>query len=326
MIWVVTIILIIAFLAATAGGAVLFGRHQERRARTMAVIARDKSGSSREELRDKHLAKQRADIAKKLKEAGQETDKKKDKTSIRDLLDRAGLDVPVTRYWVGSFISGIVAWGTLSSLTSWPQIAVVFATLAAFMGLPRMVLKFMAGRRQKKFLADFADALDAAVRLLQSGMPISEAIAMVSREFKGPIREEMSRVYDNQKIGVPLGQACLEMAKRVPLTEVHMFATAIKIQSETGSSLSEILSNLAAVIRARFRLKRKVKALSQEAKSSAAIIASLPILVSLGLYGVNEEYISILFITAKGKFVLGCAIGWMGLGIFVMWQMIDFRV
>lgn len=326
MIWVVTGLFLVFFLGGTALAASIFTKRQQKRDRYLAVISSDRSNMSKEELRDKRLAKQRADIAKKLREAGQDPDKKKDKTTIRELIQQAGLEIPVSQYWIGAFGFAVLTWIVLSAMTDWPQIGVIFATFASFVGMPRIFLKFLAGRRQKQFMTDFADALEAAVRLLQSGMPISEAIAMVSREFKGPIREEMSRVYDNQKIGVSLGQACLEMAKRVPLTEVHMFATAIQIQSETGSSLSEVLTNLAAVIRARFRLKRKVKSLSQEAKSSAAIIGSLPILVSAGLYGVNPEYISVLFDTDKGNFVLGCAIGWMALGILVMKQMIDFKV
>jgi tight adherence protein B len=87
---------------------------------------------------------------------------------------------------------------------------------------------------------------------LKAGMPVGEAILMVSREFTGPIGEEMSKVYDEQKIGIPMAEACLHMAERIPLTEVQMFATGIAIQQQTGSSLSEILTNLSRVLRARF--------------------------------------------------------------------------
>ena len=184
----------------------------------------------------------------------------------------------------------------------------------------------MAARRQKKFLEELPDALDGCVRLLQAGMPMTEAIAMASREFTGPLREEMLKIYDNQKIGVPLGQAAMETAKRVPLTEVHMFATALQIQSETGSSLSEVLSNLSAVIRARFRLRRKVQALSSEAKASAAIIGALPPLVALGLYLASPNYMDPLFHTAKGHWYLVFCGMWMGCGILIMKQMINFKI
>ena len=79
--------------------------------------------------------------------------------------------------------------------------------LLALLGLPRFVLKKVIQRRQKKFLEEFADALDAVVRLLKAGMPVSEAISMMSREFEGPVGEEMSIIYDKQKIGVPLHEA-----------------------------------------------------------------------------------------------------------------------
>jgi len=163
-------------------------------------------------------------------------------------------------------------------------------------------------------------------RLLQAGMPMSEAIAMGSREFTGPLKEELLRIYDNQKIGVPLGEAALMMARRIPLAEVHMFATALQIQSETGSSLTEILSNLSAVIRARYRLRRKVQALSSEAKSSAAIIGALPVLVSFGLWCLRPEYIGVLFHVKKGQMYLGGAVGWMSIGVLIMRQMINFRI
>jgi tight adherence protein B len=189
-----------------------------------------------------------------------------------------------------------------------------------------LFLRFKIRRRQKHFMDDFADALESMMRLLKAGMPVSEAIKMVAREFTGPMGEEMERIFDQQKIGVPLPEAVLDAARRMPLTEMQMFATAIAIQTQTGSSLSEVLQNLANVIRARFSLKRKVQALSSEAKASAGIIGALPVLVGLGLYFINPEYIELLFTDSTGKFLLGCAVAWMGVGVLVMRQMINFRV
>jgi tight adherence protein B len=187
-------------------------------------------------------------------------------------------------------------------------------------------LKKLAARRQKLFLADLADVLESMVRLLKAGMPVSEAIKMVAREFTGPMGEEMGRIFDQQKVGVPLPEAVLNCAKRMPLTEVHMFATAVSIQAQTGSSLSEVFENLARVVRARFRLKRKVVALSSEAKSSAMIIGALPILVASAMYFINPDYIGTLFYTVTGKWLLAAAIFWMTCGVLVMKQMINFKV
>ena len=192
--------------------------------------------------------------------------------------------------------------------------------------MPRFVLKKLAANRQKKFLADLADVFESMVRLLKAGMPVSEAIKMVAREFTGPIGDEMGRIFDQQKVGVSLSDAVASCAKRMPLTEMQMFSTAISIQAQTGSSLSEVFENLAKTVRARFRLKRKIRALSSEAKSSAAIIAALPVLVALGMWGINPDYIGLLFTTMKGKLMLSGAIFWMFLGVMSMRQMINFKI
>lgn len=311
--------------------SVQVGRKQARKNRALSVIMGGEAAASQKDKagnKEKQKDRQRADIARKLKEASKEAQKEKDKDklSIKERMMQAGYDAPVSRYWIWSSVFAGVVWGFLWLVTSWAQIAVVLITFTAFLGVPRLFLKIKAGRRQRKFLEDFADVLEAMVRLLQAGMPISEAVAMVSREYTGPIKEEMLRVYENQKVGIPLGEAAHQMAERIPLTEVHMFATALQIQSETGSSLSEVLMNLAAVIRARFRLKRKVRALSSEAKASAAIIAALPVVVCLGLYLVRPEYIGILFTTPMGKTFLTGAVVWMLIGVLIMRQMINFKV
>lgn len=266
----------------------------------------------------------RSDLSKKLKES-EGKEKKTDGISLAMRLEQAGLSISTKQFWIASLICCLVC-SALSKIMGVSTFVFIMVIITSFFGLPRLFLKLKTKNRQKKFMDDFADALESMMRLLKVGMPVSEAIKMVSREFTGPMGEEMGRVFDQQKIGVPLPEAVLEASRRMPLTEMQMFATAIAIQTQTGSSLSEVLQNLADVIRARFRLKRKVQALSSEAKASAMIIGALPILVATGLYFVNPEYIILLFTHPTGKFMLGCAIGWMMLGVLVMRQMINFKV
>lgn len=327
MVWIITTLVFALIVGVASFAAFRVNEAQKKKSRNLQIVTRNKGLNAAADAQEA-AARQRADgIARKLKEAGAENEaKKKDRTTIRELMMHAGIEAPVSRYWFFSALFALVVWGLLSVMTSWSQLAVWLLTFTAFLGMPKFFLKWKAARRQKQFLSEFADALDASVRLLQAGMPISEAIAMASREFTGPLKEEMTKIYESQKIGIPLGTAALEVARRVPLAETHMFATALQIQSETGSSLSEVLSNLSAVIRARFRLKRKVQALSSEAKASAAIIGSLPLLVTFGLYMVREEYISILFTATTGKWLLAGAVFWMSCGVLIMRQMINFRI
>ena len=326
MVWSITIGIIVLFLISAVALSINIGQKQQRRDRYLSVISSARGENARGDESNKMLAKQRADLARKLKEASDENqEKKKDRASLRELMQQAGIEAPMSRYWIGAAVFAAVVCLVLQ-LTSWPGIAKFLITFAAFFGMPKWFLKKKAARRQKKFLKEFADALDAMARLLQAGMPMTEAIAMTSREFTGPLQEEMIRIYDNQKIGVSIGEAALMTARRVPLQEVHMFATALQIQSETGSSLSEVLYNLSNVIRARFRLRRKVQALSSEAKSSAAIIGALPLLVMLALYVVRPDYIGLLFTKPTGKIMMGGSMVWMSFGILMMKQMINFRI
>jgi tight adherence protein B len=329
MTWVLLVGTLLILALMIFGVVFVVRQGQQRRARFISVITRARGsgeGSSKGEETNRLLAKQKADIARKLKAAQEETEgKKKDRLSLRALMQQAGIEAPLAHYWIGSAIFAAFVW-LLLLLTSWPPITKGLVLGAAFMWVPKMFLKWKAKRRQKKFLAEFADALDAMGRLLQAGMPMTEAVAMASREFTGPLKEEMVRIYENQKIGVPLGEAALISARRVPLAEVQMFATAVQIQSETGSSLSEVLYNLSSVIRARFRLRRKVQALSSEAKSSAAIIGCLPLLVMFALYLVRPEYIGQLFTKPLGKMMLYGSGIWMSFGILMMRQMINFKI
>jgi tight adherence protein B len=298
----------------------------KRRERYLTVISPVRGEGSRNEEVNKMLAKQRAELAKKLKHVSEENqEKKKGQSSISELMRQAGIEAPVSRYWLYSGVFALFV-GVLLMLTSWPLSAKILLTFVALFGIPKWFLKRKAASRQKKFLKEFADALDAMGRLLQAGMPMTEAISMASREFTGPLKEEMLRVYENQRVGVSIGEAAFMMARRVPIPEVQMFATALQIQSETGSSLSEVLFNLSNVIRARFRLRRKVQALSSEAKSSAAIIGCLPLLVMLALWAVRPEYIGQLFRKPAGHWMLGGSAFWMSLGILMMRQMINFRI
>ncbi|MCI5061229.1 MAG: type II secretion system F family protein [Alphaproteobacteria bacterium] len=294
----------------------------EKKKRVMSVI----QGAAAIEIDKKGKVnaqdQRRFDLAKKLKDEDKSDKKSSD---LNDKIVQAGLEITAKKFWVYSVVCCVV-FTALAKLFGFSLLIVLLTAVTSLLGLPRMFLKMKINRRQKLFMDDFADVLESMMRMLKAGMPVAEAIKMVAQEFSGPVGEEMERIYDQQKIGVPLPEAVLEASKRMPLTEMQMFATAIAIQTQTGSSLSEVLQNLANVIRSRFQLKRKVKALSSEAKSSAMIIGALPVVVGLGMYFINREYIEVLFFDPTGQFLLGCAVTWMGIGVLIMRQMINFKV
>ena len=324
----IVLIAVIFILVVGIGIAFTYNREAERKKRVLSAIQGRGATIGNVPSEQDSQNKRRAEIAKKLKDdkAADEKSRKKGKTSIPAMLGQAGLHITVKQFWIYSAVS-MAAFSVLAKVVFHANIFVVLmAAIIGLLGFPRFVVKKLAAKRQKAFLTEFADALEAVVRLLKAGMPVSEAVSMISKEFEGPVGEEMSIIYDKQKIGIPLHEAALEATKRMPLTEMQMFATGLAIQAQTGSSLSEVLSNLAGVIRARFRLKRKIKALSSEAIASAGIIGALPNVVAGGMWFANREYISILFTDPFGKVLLAGAVIWMMAGIFVMKVMINFKI
>jgi len=320
-----TLIIVLLIILVVFGmiAAVMISNESAKKERAMAVIkgqAKTDDGKSSRDAQDK----KRAEIAKKLKESSEGKAKNK-ANSMKSRLRQAGMTISVKQFYLFSFLFSLAFVAAVFAMGA-PIPALPLLWFFGFMGLPRMFLKRRIKKRQKKFLEEFGDALEAMVRLLKAGMPVTEAISMASREFEGPVGEEMAMIYDAQKIGVSLPDATLEAAERMPITEMQMFATGIAIQTQTGASLSEVLTNLAGVIRARFRLKRKVQALSAEAKASAGIIGSLPFLVGGGMYFINNEYILLLFTTTPGKIMVAAGLLWMSIGIFIMKAMINFKV
>ncbi len=321
---IVQIVLIVLIILIVIGVMLylLFGNQSKQQKRSMEVIR----GSQKYDDPMADQNKRREQIAKKLKDSksDEETEKKK-KVTLSLQLEQAGLSISPKTYWIYAVISMLVFVGGAKFMGQ-PVFVLGMAAVVGLFGFPKLIIKRKAAKRQKNFLEEFPDALEAMVRLLKAGMPVAEAISMISREFEGPVGEEMSKVYDKQKIGVPLHEAAQESSRTMPITEMQMFATGLAIQAQTGSSLSEVLTNLSNVIRARFRLKRKIKALSSEAIASASIIGALPILVATGMYFANYEYISVLFYDDFGNVLLAGAVIWMCVGIFVMKVMINFKV
>ena len=323
----VQIILIAVILVIIMGAVALFMMNQEAERKKRALNIIQGQAGSTSQVSDKEVQnKRREEISKKLKESKAEENKKnKKKASISLLLEQAGMEASTKKYWTIAAIV-MVVFVLAAKLMGHGPFVMLMAAIIGLLGAPRMFLKRKAAKRQKKFLEEFPDALEATVRLLKAGMPVSEAVLMISREFTGPVGEEMSMIYEKQKIGVALHEAAFEATKRMPLSEMQMFATGLAIQAQTGSSLSEVLMNLAGVIRGRFRLKRKIKALSSEAIASASIIGALPNFVALGLYFANREYLMILFTDPFGKVLLAGAVIWMMIGILIMRAMINFKI
>jgi tight adherence protein B len=198
--------------------------------------------------------------------------------------------------------------------------------ISAGLLLPHWYVNFRRRGRFKRFLIQFANAVDVIVRGIRVGLPLIDCFKVVGTDAQSPVKEEFKLIMDDQTLGMPLADAADRLPERIPLAEARFFATVIAIQSRTGGNLSEALSNLSKVLRDRQKMQQKIKALASEAKASAVIIGVLPIFVMVILYVTAPGYISQLFITTVGNFILVVSATWMLIGILVMRKIINFDI
>ena len=289
------------------------GKKDTRGNSLRARLAEDKTDNRRRQIQDS------------LNQIGNEQKQRKQKATLRTLIQQAGLKTPVKVFWV---ISALVGAGLAlaSFMFGLPWFVSASLGFVGFLGLPRWVLGYLCKRRQNVFLNDFADAIDVMVRALKSGLPVSEAMKIISTELGAPVGPEFLEVVEGQRIGISIDQGIERMFERMPLSEVNFLAIVMTIQSKTGGNLSEALGNLSRVLRDRKKMKMKIRSVSQEAKSSAAIIGSLPFVIMGALTMLNPNYMNPLFETSLGNILLVGSATWMMTGVLVMRKMISFEI
>jgi tight adherence protein B len=250
---------------------------------------------------------------------------RKKRITLRMLIAQAGLDISLWTFWGISAALGVLL-AVATYLSGLPWYVNALSGFVGFFGLPRWLLGYVRRRRLEKFLSELPDALDVMVRGIKSGLPLSDALKTIAAEVTPPIGPEFWEVVEGQRVGITIEQGLERMYERIPLQEVNFLSIVLSIQSKTGGNLTEALSNLAKVLRDRRKMKSKIRAVSQEAKSSAAIIGSLPFLIVGGLSFLNPDYLKPLWTTSLGNMLLVFSAVWMLTGILVMRRMINFEV
>jgi tight adherence protein B len=249
--------------------------------------------------------------------------KKQKNPSLNVRIEQAGLAWSKQQFMIISGVLGLVAFVGVLVLHGGLLGALGLAFGAAF-GVPRWILGFLKKRRHNKFLQHFPDAVDIIVRGIKAGLPLLDSMKVIVADAPEPVKSEFRAILETQTIGLPLGEACGRLYERVPLPEANFFGIVITIQQKAGGNLSEALGNLSRVLRDRKKMKAKIKAMSMEAKASAGIIGSLPILVMGIVYITSPDYIELLWITPTGRLLLAGSAVWMFVGIMTMKKMINF--
>jgi tight adherence protein B len=168
----------------------------------------------------------------------------------------------------------------------------VRALLAVAMGVGGVYfwVSAKAGKRMKMLEEQLPDAVELMVRSLRVGHPFSSAIQIVAKEVSDPLATEFGIIADESAYGRDVGEALKDMAERLDMQDLRFLAVAVTIQQQSGGNLAEILAGLAKVIRARFRLFRRVKAITAEAQWSGKFLSGFPLFALIGITVMDPHY------------------------------------
>ncbi len=180
--------------------------------------------------------------------------------------------------------------------------------------------------RLHRFEELFPDALEFVSRSMRAGHAFSVSLEMIHREFQEPVAGEFRRTFEEHNLGLPIEIALQKLAKRVPSLDVHFFVSAVLLQKRTGGNLAEILDKLAYVIRERFKLRGRIRAVSAHGKMTATALSAIPAAVAILMFYTNPDYVKFFFKDETGNIMLGSAVFLQLVGYMIMKKIVNIEV
>ena len=218
-----------------------------------------------------------------------------------------------------------VATGSMALIVSRSLPVGIVATIVGAV-LPTLYVRYRRTRRINAFEELLPESIDLVGRALRAGHPLTAGFKMAADDGSEPVAGEFRRVFEEQRFGLPLEDSLLGMTDRINLVDVRILATAIMIQREVGGNLAEILDNLAAVVRARFTIRRQLRVYTAQGRMTGYLLAALPIILFSVLYMLNPAYMSILFTDPIGRILVIIALSMQFIGFLWIRKIIKIEI
>jgi len=245
---------------------------------------------------------------------------------LQDLLEQAGVKWEPARFvhaCMGFFIGGyVLCW--LLAPAEFRAFSLAAALVAAL--LPLLYVLRLKKKRMHSFEEIFPDSLEFVSRSMRAGHAFSVSLEMIHREFPEPLASEFKRTFEEHNLGLPLDSALQSLARRVPLLDVHFFVSAVMLQKRTGGNLAEILDKLAYIIRERFKLRGRIRAVSAHGKMTAITLSCIPMAVGVMMFFTNPDYVKFFFTDDVGQIMFGSAITLQVIGYLIMKKIVTIEV
>lgn len=241
------------------------------------------------------------------------------------LLEQAGLKWTPARLMHLCLMAFAVGTGAVWLMLPVPKFVAVLAG-AACACVPVAYVYWVRKKRLHAWEEAFPDTLEFISRSMRAGHAFSVSLEMIHREFAEPISGEFRRTFEEHNLGLPLEVALQKLAVRVPSLDVHFFVSAVLLQKRTGGNLAEILDKLAYVMRERFKLRGRIRAVSAHGKMTATALSAIPIAVGVLMFFTNPDYVTFFFSDEIGNIMLGAAVFLQLVGYLVMQKIVKIEV
>jgi tight adherence protein B len=245
-------------------------------------------------------------------------------SNIQKMLAQAGMSLRA-----GNFLGLSIVVGLLAAIITFVLVKrIEFAWVALLVGLmlPYSYATYLRNKRFEKFEELFPEAIDTLARAVRAGHALTTALEMISDEINEPVGGEFRKLYEEQKFGMPMRDALLNLTERIPLVDVKFFVTAVMLQRETGGNLAEILDNLSYVIRERFKIQRQVRVYTAQGRLTMALLMGMPPIIVTIMSILNPAFIHPLFADPLGHTLLVAGITLQTVGYFVIRKIIRIQV
>ena len=240
------------------------------------------------------------------------------------LLLHSGESWTIPKFFKMSAISALAA-GVLCEILNFNFIIALLAALLASL-IPLFYVMRSKKKRLDKFEEQLPEAIDTICRSLRAGHAFNSAFTLVGEELADPIAMEFRMTMEENNLGVNINEAMLNLAQRVPLTDLKFFVVAVMIQRETGGNLAEILGNISNIIRERFKLRRQIGVMTAEGRLSAKILGAMPVIMLFIMSMLNPTYGPLMFHSPNGIYVLKIGAVMMILGFIWMRSIINIKM
>jgi tight adherence protein B len=318
-------LVLLVFVTVTAGVVGLYvlitGRSQAAREKTIDDRLQEASGAPVGPMDESMLRTQSAGPLPNLDRVARKALKG---LSFERWLEQTGTKLTVSGCLLMSLLlaTGCAVLGLVFSHRSW----VMPIGFALGLCLLPAYLRHKRNARIYKFEEHFPEALDLLSRGIRAGHAFSAGMKMVAEELGEPVGPEFRKAFDEQNFGLPLKDSLNNLCLRMPLLDVRFFSTAVLIQRETGGNLSEILDNLAHVVRERFKIRRQVRVHTAHGRFTGYVLLGLPAFLAVALSFINPDHMKLLFEDRIGKMMILGSIVMQAIGYFWIKQVIKIEV